>query len=68
MIGVLDLKTIEIFDESCLQFGSGGGTRTPDTRIMIPLIQTKSPFTHLSHLSTHRDPRRNARPNLGPAP
>ena len=38
MIGTLDLKPIEIFNESCLQFGSGGGTRTPDTRIMIPLL------------------------------
>jgi len=45
--------------------GSGGETRTPDTRIIIPLIQTKSPFTHSTHPSNHRDPRRKNGPNLG---
>ena len=39
-----------------LDYGSGGGTRTPDTRIMIPLIKSKSPFTHSTHLSNYRDP------------
>ena len=45
--------------------GSGGETRTSDTRIIIPLIQTKSPFTHSTHPSNHRDPRRKNGPNLG---
>jgi hypothetical protein len=42
------------------------GLAPPDTRIMIPLIQIKLPLTHLAHLSKHRDPRLNARPNLAP--
>ena len=37
--------------------GSKGGTRNPDTRIMIPLSQTKSCFAELTHLSKHRGPR-----------
>jgi len=34
------------------KLGSGGGTRTPDTRIMIPLFQTKLSFTASANQSS----------------
>ena len=37
-------------------------------KIMTPLIQIKSPLTHLAHLSKHRSPRRKNGPNLDPTP
>jgi len=42
-------KTLPAIAAKCLFYGSGGGTRTPDTRIMIPSVSLFSNNFFVNH-------------------